>query len=283
VSLDGIALVDKPSGITSHDAVTIVRRMLGTRKVGHAGTLDPIATGLLVIGVGRGTRLLRFFGDLDKTYEGALRLGVETDTLDAEGRVTSTAEVDVDPDEIRAAMASLRGESMQRPPTFSAVKVGGRKLYEAARRGQAIEAPPRPISVSSFDLLSYEPPDARFRVVCGGGTYVRALAAEVGAKLGCGAHLIALRRTAIGPLSVGAATPPDEPRLLPLEAAVGHLPRVELLADEADAASHGRPLGPAGIDGPYGAFAPDRRLIGIYLDRGGKAVPLVILAPARQG
>lgn len=283
MSLDGIALVDKPSGITSHDAVTIVRRMLGTRKVGHAGTLDPIATGLLVIGVGRGTRLLRFFGDLDKTYEGALRLGVETDTLDAEGRVTSTAEVDVDPDEIRAAMASLRGESMQRPPTFSAVKVGGRKLYEAARRGQAIEAPPRPISVSSFDLLSYEPPDARFRVVCGGGTYVRALAAEVGAKLGCGAHLIALRRTAIGPLSVGAATPPDEPRLLPLEAAVGHLPRVELLADEADAASHGRPLGPAGIDGPYGAFAPDRRLIGIYLDRGGKAVPLVILAPARQG
>jgi tRNA pseudouridine55 synthase len=283
VSLDGIALVDKPSGITSHDAVAIVRRVLGTRKVGHAGTLDPIATGLLVIGVGRGTRLLRFLGDLDKTYEGALRLGVQTDTLDAEGRVTSTAEVDVDPEEIRAAMAGLQGESMQRPPTFSAVKVGGRKLYEAARRGQAIEAPPRPIRVSSFDLLSYEPPDARFRVVCGGGTYVRALAAEVGTKLGCGAHLIALRRTAIGPLSVSAATPPDEPRLLPLEAAVGHLPRVELLADEADAASHGRPLGPAGIEGPYGAFAPDRRLIGIYLDRGGKAVPLVILAPARRG
>lgn len=277
---DGVALVDKPSGITSHDAVNAVRRALGIRKVGHAGTLDPMATGLLVMGVGRGTRLLRFVGDLPKTYEGSFRLGVRTDTLDADGTVISTAEADVSLERLRETMAALEGDSMQQPPAYSAVKVAGRPLHRAARRGEAVEAAPRPIHVEVFELTGYETPDASFRVVCGGGTYVRVLAADVGDALGCGAHLTALRRTAIGPFRVEDARSPDDPEVLPLERAVGHLPRVELLAEEAEAASFGRPLGPAGVGGPYGAFAPDGRLVGVYEDRGARAVPLVILAPA---
>src|SRR5512132_1845640 len=137
---EGPLLVDKPSGMTSHDAVDVVRRSLGTRKVGHAGTLDPMATGLLVLGVGRATRLLRFLGGLPKTYEGTLRLGVETTTLDADGEVVRETEVDVTEAQVTGAMRSLVGESLQRPPAYSAIKVGGRKLYEAAREGERLEA-----------------------------------------------------------------------------------------------------------------------------------------------
>ena len=278
--VEGLLLVDKPGGVTSHDVVDVVRRNLGTRKVGHAGTLDPMATGLLLVGVGRATRLLRFLGGLPKTYEGTMRLGIETTTLDADGDVVRETTVDVTDVHVRDAMRTLVGESLQRPPAFSAVKVGGRKLYEAAREGERLEAEPRPVRVDAFDLLSYEAPDATFRVTCSGGTYVRVLAADVGAALGCGAHLVALRRTAIGPYGVGDAVPPDgvtEP--LPLDAAVGHLPRLDLEADEAEAASHGRPLGPAGLTGPYGVFGPDGRLIGVYEDDGPRARPQVILAP----
>lgn len=278
---EGLLLVDKPRGVTSHDVVDVVRRGLGTRKVGHAGTLDPMATGLLLIGVGRATRLLRFLGTLPKNYEGALRLGIETTTLDADGDIVRETGVDVTGVQVADAMRALVGESLQRPPAYSAVKVGGRKLYEAAREGEPLEAEPRPIRVDAFDLLSYEAPDATFRVTCSGGTYVRVLAADVGAALSCGAHLVALRRTAIGPYAVGDAVSPDaagEP--LPLDAAVGHLPRLDLDADEAVAASHGRPLGPAGLTGPYGVFGPDGHLIGVYEDDGPRARPQVILAPA---
>ena len=278
---EGLLLVDKPKGVTSHDVVDVVRRGLATRKVGHAGTLDPMATGLLLIGVGRATRLLRFLGGLPKTYEGSIRLGIETTTLDADGDVVREAGVDVTETQVGDAMRSLVGESLQRPPAYSAVKVGGRKLYEAAREGERLEAAPRPIRVDAFDLLSYEAPDVTFRVTCSGGTYVRVLASDVGAALSCGAHLIALRRTAIGSYSVDDAVAPDragEP--LPLDAAVGHLPRLDLDADEAVAASHGRPLGPAGLTGPYGVFGPDGLLIGVYEDDGPRARPQVILAPA---
>ena len=278
---EGLLLVDKPKGVTSHDVVDVVRRGLATRKVGHAGTLDPMATGLLLIGVGRATRLLRFLGGLPKTYEGSIRLGIETTTLDADGDVVREAGVDVTETQVGDAMRSLVGESLQRPPAYSAVKVGGRKLYEAAREGERLEAEPRPIRVDAFDLLSYEAPNVTFRVTCSGGTYVRVLASDVGAALSCGAHLIALRRTAIGPYSVDDAVAPDragEP--LPLDAAVGHLPRLDLDADEAVAASHGRPLGPAGLTGPYGVFGPDGLLIGVYEDDGPRARPQVILASA---
>ncbi|MGZ4115597.1 MAG: tRNA pseudouridine(55) synthase TruB [Actinomycetota bacterium] len=278
---DGIVLVDKPAGVTSHDVVDVVRRALGTRKVGHAGTLDPMATGLLVIGVGRATRLLRYLGDLEKTYQGTARLGEETDTLDAEGTVVRTAPVDVNRGAVEAAATSLVGASMQRPPAYSAVKVGGRKLYEAARSGETLEAEARPIVVRVFEVTSYAAPTFDFRVAVSSGTYVRVLVADVGSALGCGAHLVRLVRTEVGPFSLRDAVPPDRvSRPLPLERAIAHLPAIRINAEEARVAANGSILGPAGIDGPYGVFGPDRRLIGVYRDEVGKARPEVILPPA---
>jgi len=282
VAPEGILLIDKPSGVTSHDVVDAVRRALGTRKVGHAGTLDPMATGLLVIGVGRATRLLRFLGDLSKTYEGTGVLGMRTTTLDAEGEVTATATVEVSREELERACRALEGESLQRPLAYSAVKVGGRKLYEAARRGETLEAEPRPIRVDRFEVLAFAPPRFDFRVTCSGGTYVRVLVADVGEALGCGAHLAALRRTAIGPFRVEDARPPADPgEPLPLERAVAHLPAVRLEPEEATAAANGSILAPAGIDGPYAVLGPDGRLIGIWRDVGAKARPEMVLGPAR--
>jgi tRNA pseudouridine55 synthase len=276
---EGLLLVDKAEGATSHDVVDAVRRALGTRKVGHAGTLDPMATGLLLVGVGRGTRLLRFFGGLPKTYEGTARLGIETDTLDADGSVVRTAPVEVQRADLERAFAALVGETMQRPPAYSAVKVGGRKLYEAARAGQPLEAPLRRIHVDAFEVRGYEGADVDFAVTCSGGTYVRVLLSDVGTALGPGAHLRRLRRTAIGQYRVEDAVATDavgEP--LPLAAAVAHLPAVELEPDEARAASSGSILAPAGIEGPYAVFGPGERLIGIYRDQGAKARPEMVLA-----
>ena len=276
---EGVLLVDKPAGITSHDAVAAVRRALATRRVGHAGTLDPMATGLLIIGVGRATRLLRYLGDLPKTYEGTFRLGVETSTLDAEGEITSEAPVKATDDDVRSAMVAKLGTSAQRPPAFSAVKVGGRKLYDAARRGEHLEAEPRTIRVDRFEAVARRRTDVDFIAVVSGGTYVRVLAADVGAALGCGAHLTRLRRTAIGPFDVADARPPDRPGApAPVERAVAHLPRVDLEDEEARAASNGRVLAPAGLDGPYGVYGPDGSLIGIWSDRGANARPEVVLA-----
>jgi tRNA pseudouridine55 synthase len=276
---EGVLFVDKPGGMTSHDVVDVVRRRLGTRKVGHAGTLDPMATGLLVLGVGRATRLLRFLGELPKTYEGSARLGVETTTLDADGDVTAERPVASTEPDVRTAMSALVGDSLQTPPAYSSVKVGGRKLYEAARKGEVLEAPPRPVRVSAFELTAFRVPDVDFLVTCSGGTYVRVLLADVGVTLGCGAHLTQLRRTAIGALDVDEALAPDQVvSPLPMERVVAHLPRLELDVNEASAASHGRILGPAGIAGPYAVFAPGGTLIGIYEDDGPKGRPQVILA-----
>ena len=276
---EGLLLIDKPAGVTSHDVVDTVRRVVGTRKVGHAGTLDPMATGLLIVGVGRATRLLRFLGDLAKTYEGTARLGVETTTLDADGAVTAERPVAAEKDDVRRAMAMLVGGSFQQPPAYSAVKVGGRKLYEAARKGERLDAAPRPIHVEAFELLAMRGTDVDFRVTCSSGTYVRVLLADVGDALGCGAHLTRLRRVAIGPFLADGAVAPEAPGApQPLARAVAHLPRVDLEAEEAVAAGHGRTLGPAGIAGPYGVFAPNGALIGIYRDEGPKARPEVILA-----
>jgi tRNA pseudouridine55 synthase len=277
-----LLLVDKPQGITSHDAVGAVRRALGIKKVGHAGTLDPMATGLLVVGVGRATRLLRFLGDLPKSYEGTMRLGITTTTLDADGEVVR--ERDVPPLQsaaIEAVMQSKLGRSLQRPPAFSAVKVGGRKLYDAARKGQNLEAAARPILVERFAPGAIRLPDVDFVAEVGGGTYVRVLVADVGDALGCGAHLTRLRRTAIGALSVAGASAPDAPGTpMPIERAVAHLPRVDLDPEEARVASNGTVLAPAGVDGPYGVFGPDGGLIGVWRDHGAQSRPEVVLAPA---
>jgi tRNA pseudouridine55 synthase len=274
---EGLLLVDKPSGMTSHDAVEVVRRSLGTRKVGHAGTLDPMATGLLVLGVGRATRLLRYLGELPKTYAATGRLGEETDTLDADGEIVRTAPVNVSLAEVERACASLVGESMQAPPAYSAVRVGGRRLYEAARRGEVLEARPRPIRVDAFAVSAFDGRDLEARVTCSGGTYVRVLVADVGRSLGCGAHLVRLRRTAIGSFLVEDARPPGQGALEPVERAVRHLPGIRLEREEARAASHGRPLGPAGIVGPYAVFDPEDALVGVYRDEGAMGRPEVIL------
>jgi tRNA pseudouridine55 synthase len=189
--------------------------------------------------------------------------------------------VDVSEEQFRAEMERFVGDIEQVPPAYSAVKVGGEKLYRAARAGREVQAPPRRVHVYAFNLRRFEIPRFDFRVRCSGGTYVRSLVADVGAALGCGAHLAALRRTAIGPFRVEDARSPEEPgQLLPLETAVGHLAAVTLHEEEAKVAVHGRCLGPAGIEGPYRAVAPDGTLIGIYRDDGAKAVPEVILAPA---
>ena len=281
---DGILLVDKPKGITSHDAVDRVRRALGIKKVGHAGTLDPMASGLLVMGVGRGTRLLRFLSDLEKEYEGTGRLGVETDTLDADGEVVRTADVDVSEAELRSAMQALTGEIQQRPPAYSAVQVGGERSYKAARRGEVLEAPPRSIRVDAFELLRFTPPGFDFRVVCSSGTYIRSLVADVGARLGTGGHLTRLVRTRIGHFSLDQATPPNEVGdPLRLEDAVAHLPRLDLSEDEAIAARHGRSLGPPDGPGFHAAVDPEGKLVGIYRDCGTKACPEVVIPDEGRG
>jgi tRNA pseudouridine55 synthase len=279
---EGLALVDKPRGITSHDAVAMVRRAVGTKKVGHAGTLDPMATGLLIMGVGRATRFLRFLGGLPKSYETTMRLGIETTTLDADGDVVRTAEVAVTDEALARAVTDLVGEHMQRPPAYSAVKVGGRKLYEAAREGEALEAAPRPISVERSEVVARRGDDVDLAITCSGGTYVRVLASDVGEALGCGAHLIALRRTRIGSFEVGDAAPPSSlGSLLPIAHAVSHLPMATLDEEEARAAGHGRALAPSGLEGPYAVGAADGTLIGVYQDEGPRSKPLVILAGDR--
>ncbi|MGH2675375.1 MAG: tRNA pseudouridine(55) synthase TruB, partial [Actinomycetota bacterium] len=244
----------------------------------HAGTLDPMATGLLVMGVGRATRLLRFLGDMDKEYEGTGRLGETTDTLDAEGEVLRTGPVEVSGEQVRAAMRALTGEILQRPPVYSAVKVGGRRLHRAARSGESVQAEPRRVRVDVFELRGFDGRDLEFRVVCSGGTYVRSLVADLGERLGPGAHLRRLVRTRIGPFLFADAAPPETPHaLLPLERAVDHLPRMELTEDEAEAARHGRPLGPPDGPGFHAAYGPEGRLVGVYRDCGTRACPEVVL------
>jgi tRNA pseudouridine55 synthase len=258
--------------VTSHDVVARVRRERGRGvKVGHAGTLDPFATGLLLVLVGHATRAQRFLMGLPKTYRAVARLGWTSDTGDRDGELVRTGRI---PERLEIPT----GELMQRPPAYSAVKVGGRKLYEAAREGRTLEAPPRPIHVERFSVRAFDGSDVEFVVTCSGGTYVRVLLADVGTALGCGAHLRRLRRVAIGSYRVEDAVAPVDVRTpSPVEAAVAHLPRLDLSPEEAVAARHGRILAPGGIVGPYGVFDPDGALVGIYEDEGAKARPRVIL------
>lgn len=205
---DGLLLVDKPAGPTSHDVVDAVRRRFRFGKVGHGGTLDPMATGLLVLLIGRGTKVAERIMGADKEYEGVFHLGVETDTEDVDGRVTAErGSGGVDEAALRAAMARRVGDLMQVPPMVSAIKHAGQPLYKLARRGEVVERKPRLIHVYEFTLLGFDPPRARFRLRCTKGTYVRTLCAEIGRELGCGAFLESLRRTRSGSLSVTDAAP----------------------------------------------------------------------------
>jgi len=205
---EGILLLHKPVGITSHDVVARLRRVLGLRRIGHAGTLDPLASGLLIMLVGRATRASQYFSSRDKVYEGAFRLGVTTDTQDADGQVLETREVpDLSEEELQAAMAALTGDQYQLPPMYSAKKVHGKPLYRMARQGLEVEREPRFIHVRGFELLARNLPEVSFRLECSKGTYVRTLAHDVGQRLGCGAHLARLCRTRSGDFDLSAALP----------------------------------------------------------------------------
>jgi tRNA pseudouridine55 synthase len=204
--MTGVVVIDKPRGITSFDVVARVRRALGERRVGHTGTLDPMATGVLPVCVGEATKLVPFLMGGDKEYEAEARLGVTTDTLDATGVVTSeTDAAHVSRGDVEQALAGFVGTIQQRPPMHSALRVGGKRLYELARQGVEVDRDPRPVVVHAIEILRYEAPDLCLRVRCGKGTYIRSLAADLGAALGVGAHLTGLRRTRVGPFGVADA------------------------------------------------------------------------------
>ena len=287
----GLVVVDKPSGMTSHDVVSRCRRIFGTRKVGHAGTLDPMATGVLVIGVERATKILGLLTATDKSYAATIRLGQTTTTEDAEGELLqAVSAAHVTDANIETAVAPLRGEISQIPSAVSAVKVGGKRAYKLAREGRAVELAPRAVRIDRFEVLevrrSGELIDVDVEVDCSSGTYIRAVARDIGATLGVGGHLTALRRTRVGRFGLGEARTLDalaeKPQLSYMldEACLLAFPRRDLTADEADSARHGRPLSPAGIDGVYAAAAPDGQVISLLRDGPEKAKSVVVLRPA---
>ncbi len=278
---DGVAVVDKPAEWTSHDVVARSRRLLGTRKVGHSGTLDPDATGVLVLGVGKATRLLRYLTPLGKAYEAEIVLGVETTTLDAAGEVTARHDMGhVTVDDARRVVAEqFTGAILQVPPMVSALKVDGRRLHELAREGIEVEREARPVTVSSFTLdeVPGEPGVLRAAVRCSSGTYVRSLAADLGRALGGGAHLRALRRTAVGGFALAEAVALDDlapDHLRPLTAAVAHLDHVTVEGHVAIAVGHGKVLDRATVglpgegDGPWAVLDPDGALLAVYASYG---------------
>ena len=284
MSTDGLLVVDKPGGMTSHDVVGRVRRILGQRRVGHAGTLDPMATGVLVVGIGRVTRLLGHLALGDKDYDAVIRLGTTTTTDDAEGEVLAAAEPVTDPAAIAVAARGLTGTLSQVPPAYSAIKVDGQRSYARARAGERVELAARTVTVVRFDVTGIDGADVSASVTCSSGTYIRSLARDLGAVLGCGAHLAALRRTRVGPFgldravtlpALGAEAP--ERLLITLADAVGAaFPRRDLDEDETARIGFGRPLKPSGADGVHGAFAPDGRALALLADRDGRAVPVVV-------
>lgn len=299
---DGVLVVDKPAGWTSHDVVGRVRRLAGTRKVGHAGTLDPLATGVLVVGLGRATRLLTYLVGADKEYAATIRLGQATVTDDADGEIRSAAGArDVDAEELATAVAALTGSIEQVPSAVSAIKVDGQRSYARVRSGQEVDLPPRPVTIHRFVVVAQRATttedgmpvtDLDVAVACSSGTYVRALARDLGAALGTGGHLTALRRTRVGPFTSADARTLDDlaadvrPLLL---SEVGRrcFPVREVTPEEVAALRHGRGIGPSGRAGrPVAAMGPDGRLLALLLDRDppaprpSQAHPVLVLDPA---
>jgi tRNA pseudouridine55 synthase len=283
---DGLLVVDKGTGLTSHDVVAKLRRLASTRKVGHAGTLDPDATGVLVCGVGRATRLLGHLLLAEKEYEATVRLGVTTSTDDAEGEVLSTRSAGGITDAaIAAAIHDLTGVIQQVPSAVSAIKVNGVRSYARVRAGETVELAARPVTVSRFELLARREADLDIAVTCSSGTYIRALARDLGEALECGAHLTALRRTRVGPFTLAQARTleqlTDAFEMMTLDEAVGALfPRRDVSADDATDLRHGRPLAPTGQSGAVGVFGPDGEVLALVEDKEGRARPLVVLNPA---
>ncbi len=290
----GLLVIDKPGGLTSHDVVARVRRLAGTRRVGHAGTLDPMATGVLVIGLEKATRLLGHLTLSDKEYLGTVRLGASSDTGDAEGTIAAGAPADgLVIDAVRAAAATLTGPIQQVPPAVSAIKVGGKRSYQLAREGAPPELPPRPVTVWSFTVQAVRPAgagllDADVAVRCSSGTYIRALARDMGQALGVGGYLTMLRRTRVGPYGLGTAhtladleqAQPALPVLPLAAAAAAAFPGRPLTEAEARSLAHGGRLAGLGQHpGPVAAFGPDGTLIALIQEQGGQARPLAVFVP----
>ena len=291
--VEGLVVVDKPGGMTSHDVVARMRRLARTRRVGHGGTLDPMATGVLVIGVGRGTKLLTYVTGATKSYDGTIRLGQATVTDDAEGDVTATVPAGhLGDDEIREALATFTGEIDQVPSSVSAIKVNGERAYKKVRDGETVTLAARRITISRLEVheirRSGDVVDVDVTVSCSSGTYIRAIARDLGARLGVGGHLTALRRTEVGGFPLAEALTleqleersPDVVTLPMPEAARRCFPVREATAEEARTLSHGGPLDRAGIDGPYAVLGTDGTLLAIVSERDGKARPEIVLAPA---
>jgi tRNA pseudouridine55 synthase len=284
----GLLVVDKERGWTSHDVVAKLRGVLGTRKVGHAGTLDPDATGVLLVGVGRVTRLLRYLSEAGKAYEGEIVLGVETSTLDAAGAVTATHDMTgTTAEQVRAAAAALTGDILQVPPMVSAIKIDGKRLHQLAREGIEVDRPARPVTVHRFDVAPTDDPLVwRCEVECSSGTYIRSLAADVGTALGGGAHLRALRRTRSGAFGLDEAVPLEaasvDGLLTPAEA-LRHLDAVTVAEDLLVAIGHGKvlPLDVLGVvgEGPWRVLGPGGALLAVYeAHKDGTAKPSVVVA-----
>ncbi|RZU49691.1 tRNA pseudouridine synthase B [Krasilnikovia cinnamomea] len=292
---DGLIVVDKPGGMTSHDVVARIRRLARTRRVGHGGTLDPMATGVLVIGVNRATRLLTYVIGSEKRYSATIRLGERTLTDDAEGEITARAAAGAVQDAaIRAGLAAQTGEIDQVPSAVSAIKINGERAYKRVRDGEQVELPARRVTVHQLDVLDIRRPqgteviDVDVDVSCSSGTYIRAIARDLGAALGVGGHLTALRRTAVGGLTLAEAATleqleqraPDVVGLPMAEAARRAFPQRTASEDEARVLSHGGPLTAVGITGPYAVFDPAGAVLAIVSERGGRAKPEIVLAPA---
>lgn len=287
--LDGLLVLDKPPGFTSHDVVARVRRLAGTRRVGHAGTLDPMATGVLVLGIGRATRLLGHLSGTDKAYDATIRLGQATVTDDAEGDVvqerSATAVSDAD---VHAGVRTLTGDIRQVPSAVSAVKVGGRRSYARVRAGEDVDLPARPVTVHSFAVRAVRrggaTVDVDVSVVVSSGTYVRALARDLGAALGVGGHLTRLRRTRVGPYDLAAARTLEQLEasfdVVPLAAAVAaSFPRRDVDAEQARLVAHGARLPALGLGpGPVGVFGPDGSCLALVAEQEGTARPVVVFA-----
>jgi tRNA pseudouridine55 synthase len=284
---DGIVIVDKPAGLTSHTVVARIRRLAGTRKVGHAGTLDPMATGVLVVGLNRATRLLGHLQLADKSYDATILLGASTTTDDAEGEIVSTAPVDgVTAEAIEAAVAGFRGEISQVPSKVSAIKVDGRRAYERVRAGEEVALKARSVTVSRYDVVDVRPGpvgiEVDISVDCSSGTYIRALARDLGAELGVGGHLTALRRTRVGAFDLSAAHTLESLghsfEWLPIaEVAAGTFPRYDADADQAAAIRTGRPLSGLKLAaGQTAMFDPTGTFLALYEPHGPVAKPTAV-------
>ena len=290
----GLVIVDKPAGITSHDVVSRVRRIVGSRRVGHAGTLDPMATGVLVLGVERSTKLMNHLILVDKSYTATIRLGAATSTDDADGEPTGGAPAaGLTEARVRAAMAELTGLIQQRPSSVSAIKVDGRRAYARVRAGEDVDLDAREVTVSRLEILGAPRPvgdflDLDVAVDVSSGTYVRALARDLGEALGVGGHLTALRRTRVGPFSESGSLTLEQlaeladPIMLPLPAAIAvAMPIRRLAAEDARELTFGRSIAAAGIPGTYGGIGTEGQAVALLTEHGGRAHPILGFTPAQ--